>query len=112
MKGAFSSGIKGMCMPNSFRSWQSIQDERAEAQVLWCNLFVVFARRIGRKSAGPSHGIAPDALSLDMEAAELSDSAEEAFCADVTKSSNLLSSSWTAAYRLLMAASSAHNSPH
>lgn len=60
----------------------------------------------------PSHGIAPEALSRDMEAAELSDSAEEAFCADVIKSSNLLSSSWTAAYRLLMAASSAHNSPH
>ena len=64
-----------------------------------------------REVRAPSHGIAPEALSRDMEAAEPSDSAMEAFCADMTKSSNLLSSSWTAAYRLLMAASSAHNSP-
>ena len=39
----------------------------------------------------------PDALSRDMEAAELSDSAVLAFCVDITKSNSLLMSSCTAA---------------
>ena len=60
-------------------------------------LTAIMQRDTGLCQLSMDTGSIPDALSRDMEAAELSDSALLAFCVDITKSNSLLMSSCTAA---------------